>query len=316
MQCLRKESCLIINSTEALAPKLTVFFDGGCPLCRREVGLYQRLSTGLPVKWLDVSQENVPLPAGLSISNALARFHVLVTHSGRQPALLSGAQAFSALWKEIPGWKLMGKISSLPIVSSALEFAYVSFLKIRPRIQRWVVAMEPAVSQSPPFMVADLRSDHAGETGAVWIYKGILLMTRSPEVRRFAMHHLETEQKHLALMESILPWRQQSRLLPFWRIAGFMTGAIPAIFGANAVFGTIAAVETFVDQHYEEQIIKLANAGYPGLLNTLKTCQQDECDHRDEAIGLSTGSSNFLLRAWCAVVGVGSSQAVKLARLI
>jgi 3-demethoxyubiquinol 3-hydroxylase len=280
------------------------------------VGLYQRLSTGLPVKWLDVSQENVPLPAGLSVSNALARFHVLVTQSGSKPTLLSGAQAFSALWKEIPGWKLMGTISALPMVNSVLEVAYVSFLKIRPRIQKWVIAMEPAVSQSPPFMVADLRSDHAGETGAVWIYKGILLLTRNPEVRRFATHHLETEQKHLALMESILPWRQRSRLLPFWRIAGFMTGAIPAVFGANAVFGTIAAVETFVDQHYEEQIIKLANAGYPGLLNTLKTCQQDECDHRDEALSLSTGPSNFLLRIWCAVVGVGSSQAVKLARLI
>jgi 3-demethoxyubiquinol 3-hydroxylase len=278
--------------------------------------LYQRLSVGLPVKWLDVSQENVPLPSGLSIENALKRFHVLASPAAGNPVLLSGAQAFSALWKEIPGWKLLGSVSSLPIINNGLEAAYVGFLKIRPRIQKCVIALEPAVSQSPEFMVADIRSDHAGETGAVWIYKGILLISRNPDVRRFAAHHLETEQKHLSLMEGILPWRQRSRLLPFWRIAGFATGAIPALFGSNWVFRTIAEVETFVDQHYEEQIIKLADSGYPGLLNTMKACQQDECDHRDEAISLSTEPANLVLRLWCTVVGIGSSQAVKLARLI
>jgi predicted DCC family thiol-disulfide oxidoreductase YuxK len=70
---------------------ITVFFDGGCPLCRREVGMYQRASVGLPVHWHDVNIEGITLPAGLTREQALSRFHVL-RQSGDQSHLLSGAK--------------------------------------------------------------------------------------------------------------------------------------------------------------------------------------------------------------------------------
>ncbi len=49
----------------------------------------------------------------------------------------------------------------------------------------------------PNSVLADLRTDHAGETGAVFIYLGILQFTRNPALRVFAEHHLVTEQSHL-----------------------------------------------------------------------------------------------------------------------
>ena len=43
---------------------------------------------------------------------------------------------------------------------------------------------------------AELRASHAGETGAVWIYRGILLVNRfkrDSDIDMFAKHHLATE---------------------------------------------------------------------------------------------------------------------------
>jgi 3-demethoxyubiquinol 3-hydroxylase len=297
-----------------LKPAITVFFDGGCPLCRREVGIYQRASVGLPVHWHDVNEPEVALPVGLDRQTALTRFHVL--QHGNKPELLSGAPAFTALWKLIPGWKWLGALGSLPLISSLLEIAYRAFLLFRPKLQQLTRALEPAVSQCPAFMVQDIRSDHAGETGAVWIYKGILLLARDRQLIEFAKHHLAAEQKHLNLMNGILPWRQRSRLIVFWKAAGFMTGFLPALFGPRAVYATVASVEVFVDQHYQAQIEKLQNSEYPGLLNTLVSCQADEQAHRDEAKSLLIEPSSMLLQGWCWMVGFGSAQAVKLAKFV
>jgi len=85
----------------------------------------------------------------------------------------------------------------------------------------------------PSWVFADLRTDHAGEVGAVCIYQGLLQFSRDPELRAFAEHHLATEQKHLRLISGWLPAAQYSRLLSLWRLAGFLTGALPALFGSK-----------------------------------------------------------------------------------
>ena len=36
-------------------PELTVYYDGSCPLCRREIALYQGLQSLHPIRWVDVS---------------------------------------------------------------------------------------------------------------------------------------------------------------------------------------------------------------------------------------------------------------------
>jgi ubiquinone biosynthesis monooxygenase Coq7 len=165
---------------------------------------------------------------------------------------------------------------------------------------------------------ADLRTDHAGEVGAVCIYQGVLKFTRDPKVRTFAEHHLVTEQKHLRLISGWLPPSQYSRLLPLWQLAGFLTGALPALFGPKAVYATIEAVETFVNHHYEEQILAMvSHTGLNDLRQTLLDCQADEVAHRDEAVAARGHSqSGLALRTWCAMVGTGSKAAVSLIRHI
>jgi ubiquinone biosynthesis monooxygenase Coq7 len=172
-----------------------------------------------------------------------------------------------------------------------------------------------AVTAIDATLLGDIRSDHAGETGAVMIYRGVLAATRDPQVRDFALAHLATEQRHLAIVEAMLPPAERSLLLPLWRIAGWLTGFLPAIVNARTVFATIEAVETFVDQHYEDQIRKLSAAGPPGVLrDVLLTCQLDELHHRDEARALRGASNGLALRVWTGLVAAGSKAAVVAAR--
>ncbi len=168
---------------------------------------------------------------------------------------------------------------------------------------------------SVPGLLGDLRSDHAGETGAVMIYRGILAATGDPWVRRFALEHLATEQDHLALMEGLLASSQRSRLVPLWRVAGWLTGFIPALIGARAVYATIEAVEIFVDHHYAAQIMKLPQDGSAGALREkLKMCQADEVRHREEARAAQEAPATGALALWKRIVGHGSAMAVIVAR--
>jgi ubiquinone biosynthesis monooxygenase Coq7 len=169
----------------------------------------------------------------------------------------------------------------------------------------------------PDWLVRELRSDHAGETGAVMIYRGILAITRDAALRDFAARHRATEQGHLDLLERLLPPTQHSRLLPIWRVAGWLTGALPALFGPRAVHVTIDAVESFVDHHYQQQIDRLdAERILPEIRALLATCQEDEVEHRDEARALAGTPPGPLLRAWGWLVGTGSAAAVVAAKRV
>jgi demethoxyubiquinone hydroxylase (CLK1/Coq7/Cat5 family) len=295
---------------------LTVLYDGACPLCRREIALYRGLQADQSLAFVDVSDAAADLPAGTDRDRLLARFHVLRADG----SMADGARGFVALWAVLPGWRWLARLAGVPGVTPLLEGAYRASLVLRPTLQRLVRAFEPASMAVPTGMRGDLRSDHAGETGSVWIYLGILAVARDADVRAFAHRHLATERQHLRLITPALPWPQRSLLLVPWRLAGLLTGALPALAGPRAVYATIAAVETFVNHHYEQQLDRIdalpaaqRDAAAP-LRALLARCQADECAHRDEATALINRPPGWLLGMWCAAVGVGSKAAVALAR--
>lgn len=117
--------------------ELTVYFDGSCPLCRREIAFYRRLRGAERLQWLDVSA-GVPLGPDLSCADAMRRFHVRDAR-GR---LFSGGAAFARLWQALPGWRVVGWLFARPPLSWLLDLAYRGFLPLRPRLQalvhRWV----------------------------------------------------------------------------------------------------------------------------------------------------------------------------------
>lgn len=180
------------------------------------------------------------------------------------------------------------------------------------------LTLDTASLRLPDSVIADLRTDHAGETGAVCIYQGVLRFARDPALRAFATRHMQAEQTHLQQIEVWLPPINRSRLLPLWRLSGWLTGALPALFGPRAVYATVVAVETFVDHHYGEQVRSLESQPSLGpLRQTLLACQGDEVAHRDEAAAACGGDApGFILRVWCALVDAGSRFAVSVCRHI
>jgi ubiquinone biosynthesis monooxygenase Coq7 len=170
-----------------------------------------------------------------------------------------------------------------------------------------------ATAQMPKWLLSALRTDHAGETGAVWIYKGILSVSGDKKVIEFATRHLETEQEHLKLLESTLDVANRTKLLPLWRLAGFVIGAAPALIGPSLVWATIEAVETFVVDHYEKQIKTLiASEEQASILELLRKCSADEAEHCHEAQSLQNETQRFLTKLWCRMVSLGSLLAVKI----
>ncbi len=163
--------------------------------------------------------------------------------------------------------------------------------------------------------IRDLRSDHAGEAGAVQIYRGILAVSRNEVVRAFARQHMATEERHLAFFEGWLSPRARSHALPVWRAAGWVLGAIAALFGPASVFRTIKSVETFVDDHYRVQIERMGRDPRLGdLVAVLERFREDEVEHRDDAADRGSDSDAFPARAWAALIGTGSELGVAVAR--
>ena len=123
------------------SPPLTVLYDGACPLCRREIGIYRGLKplrSDSPVCFADVSDTALPLPPGTTREQLLARFHV----RGRDGELLSGARAFLALWAALPGWRWLARAGRLPGAAWTMERTYRLFLRWRPMLQRWASRLE------------------------------------------------------------------------------------------------------------------------------------------------------------------------------
>lgn len=119
---------------------LEVFYDGGCPLCRREIGYFRTLKSRVPIRWLDLTDAQAELPGDLDRCSALSRMHVRV--NGQM--YYRGAAAFAVLWSQFAYWRLIGLLLKVPPVTWCAELLYRVFLKIRPRLQRWVKAKEKA----------------------------------------------------------------------------------------------------------------------------------------------------------------------------
>jgi predicted DCC family thiol-disulfide oxidoreductase YuxK len=91
-----------------------VFYDGGCPLCRREIDHYRRLDRDERVEWVDILQAPESLArAGLDREEAMARFHVLDGRGRWQ----TGAWGFAEVWSHLPYYRrLAGAVRGLGLL--------------------------------------------------------------------------------------------------------------------------------------------------------------------------------------------------------
>ncbi|MCU0906080.1 MAG: DUF393 domain-containing protein [Rhodobacteraceae bacterium] len=102
----------------------TVLYNGSCPICTREVAVYRaEAARDAPhVGFRDVTAADAAdalAAAGLTADEAARRFHVV--QDGR---VLSGLDAFAALWSALPRWRWLARLTSLPVVRPVAATVY------------------------------------------------------------------------------------------------------------------------------------------------------------------------------------------------
>jgi predicted DCC family thiol-disulfide oxidoreductase YuxK len=112
--------------------RITVFYDGSCPMCRREIGFYRRCKGAQIVEWEDVSRSSrLEIAPGVSRAQAMARLHV----RRGDGSIVSGGYAFATIWLALPGFRRLGVLARYKPLAWLLERTYGLFLKVRPLIK-------------------------------------------------------------------------------------------------------------------------------------------------------------------------------------
>ena len=105
-------------NTSSAAPTTTVYYDGACPICSREIGQYRKVQGAERLDFVDVTACDANgLGPGLSRDAALARVHVRRADG----SLASGAAAFAEIWQQLPKLAWAGRLAASPVVLPVLE---------------------------------------------------------------------------------------------------------------------------------------------------------------------------------------------------
>lgn len=109
---------------------IEVFFDGDCPLCRREIAMLQRRDRAQRIRFTDIAAAGFDAGAlGTDQATLMGRIH------GRLPdgTWIDGVEVFRRLYTAVGlGWLV--SLSRLPVLSRLVELAYDLFARHRLRL--------------------------------------------------------------------------------------------------------------------------------------------------------------------------------------
>lgn len=111
------------------ATTLTLFYDGLCPLCSREIDHYRRRAAGDPlVVFVDITDPVFDAAAhGLDAGRIHRTMHVKVGDEVR-----TGVDAFIAIWDHLAGLRWLARVARFPGVYHLLRIGYALFARARP----------------------------------------------------------------------------------------------------------------------------------------------------------------------------------------
>lgn len=124
-----------MNSQHApsTAPLLTIYYDGACQVCSREIALYQKAKGHENLGFVDICAAGFDaLKEGLDPLEVHRSFHVRAADG----TVYQGVPAFIAIWKVLPGFHWLAGCTQIPGVIPALNLGYWAFTKIRPYLPR------------------------------------------------------------------------------------------------------------------------------------------------------------------------------------
>lgn len=154
-----------------------------------------------------------------------------------------------------------------------------------------------------------LRVDHAGEKGAISIYKAQIAVSTFlwpscvPALKEMLAH----EQSHFTTFETELTRRgvRSCHALVLWSLGGLLLGFITALLGPRAIWSCTAAVESTVYKHLQAQIAFLQQYDQAAL-RAVQAIEQDEKAHLSHALehgGSAVGANRII---WFVVASATS----------
>lgn len=103
---------------------MQVIYNADCPICSREIAGYRAYSEAraLPLRFEGIDAADLAA-LGLTPEDAARRLHVV-----KDGELLSGVAAFVALWREMPRFRWLARLVSLPGVRQLAGGLYEGLL--------------------------------------------------------------------------------------------------------------------------------------------------------------------------------------------
>jgi len=167
-----------------------------------------------------------------------------------------------------------------------------------------------------------LRVDHAGEVGAVEIYRGQSWVLRGTSAEGTLQAMQAGEVEHLQRLDGLLAERRvrPSLLLPLWRVAGFALGVGSALLGKQMAMAATVSVETSISRHYNSQVRELLEEGGRGaqqagdaeLVAVFSKHRDEEVEHHDTAVGQGAREAPYF-HVQDSVIQVGCAAAIAAA---
>lgn len=142
-----------------------------------------------------------------------------------------------------------------------------------------------------------IRVDHAGEYGAINIYKAQSLIAKRfyKDIYLTLQEMLKHEKEHYLTFSQLLEKRRirSCYAIKFWAIGGFLLGLFTAIMGRNAIWICTYAIETTVLHHLESQLKFLKEHDIEAY-DAVLSIKSDEEEHRD--LGKNHGEDTWLFK--------------------
>jgi len=142
-----------------------------------------------------------------------------------------------------------------------------------------------------------LKVNHAGEFGAVNIYRSQLFIAKifMKDLVPLIEHFLADEKRHLDVFWQEIQRRNGVKCRSFWLcgLGGYVMGFISALMGRRGIMACTWAVENVVVNHLQNQIVYLRNKDDREALAAVEAILEDEQNHRDTGFAAG-GASNLL----------------------
>lgn len=123
-----------MNSPLKARAPVTAFYDGGCPLCQRQVAWVKRHRRCHAIHFIDIRAEGFdPAPWGRTCKELMGRMYALDS----QGRWYAGMDSIRALYAVL-GYRGTVRASSLPGLKSGFDRLYLAIAKRRNRLGRWL----------------------------------------------------------------------------------------------------------------------------------------------------------------------------------